>query len=53
MKPRKAKPTEPLLIDELNQPLRDIVNDIKAHGLDALKTVRETHLLHFERGHVR
>jgi hypothetical protein len=41
MKPRKAKPTEPLLIDELNQPLRDIVNDIKAHGLDALQTVRE------------
>jgi hypothetical protein len=41
MKARKAKPTEPALIDELNKPLRDIVNDIKAHGLDALQTVRE------------
>jgi hypothetical protein len=41
MKSRKAKPTEPSLVDELNKPLRDIVNDIKAHGLDALKTVRE------------
>jgi hypothetical protein len=41
MKPRKAKPAEPTLIDELHKPLRDIVNDIKAHGLDALQTVRE------------
>jgi hypothetical protein len=41
MKSRKTKPTEPTLVDELSKPLRDIVNDIKAHGLDALQTVRE------------
>jgi hypothetical protein len=40
-KPRKPETKEPSLVDELSKPLRDIVNDIKAHGLDALQTVRE------------
>jgi hypothetical protein len=41
MKSRKAKPTEPTLVDELNKPLRDFVNDYKIHGADAWQKVRD------------
>jgi hypothetical protein len=39
MKPKKK--TEPSLRDQLSEPLRDFVDDIRTHGPDALKKVRE------------
>jgi hypothetical protein len=41
MKPRKAKSTEPSLVDELSKPLRDFVTDYKVHGADAWQKVRD------------
>jgi hypothetical protein len=41
MKPRKPKPNEPSLLQELNEPLRDFVADFKLHGKSALEQVRE------------
>jgi len=40
--PRKSKVThEQSLLGQLSKPLRDIVDDIRAHGPDALRKVRE------------
>jgi hypothetical protein len=39
-KERKAKSSEPSLLDQLNGPLKDIVNDFKENGATALETVR-------------
>jgi hypothetical protein len=38
-KPSKA--SEPTLIEQLGKPLRDFVEDFKAHGADVLQKVRE------------
>ena len=38
MKPKKLQPT---LRQQLSEPLRDFVNDFKAHGKSALEAVRE------------
>jgi len=41
MKSRKPKNHEPSLIEQLSGPLRDFVQDFKAHGADVLQKVRE------------
>src|SRR5262245_17849295 len=42
MKTRKAKAsTEPTLLEQLSEPLRDFVNDFRQHGKNALEQVRE------------
>jgi hypothetical protein len=41
MKPRKPKPEEPSLLDQLSKPLRDFVADFETHGADTIKHVRE------------
>src|SRR5262245_34667043 len=39
---RKPKTnTEPTLLEQLSEPLRDFVNDFRAHGKSALEQVRE------------
>jgi hypothetical protein len=41
MKPKRPKPNEPSLLQELSGPLRDFVADFKLHGKSALELVRQ------------
>src|SRR5262245_64810147 len=38
---RKSQPNEPSLLSQLAKPLRDFVEDIRVHGPDELRKVRE------------
>src|SRR5262249_42788293 len=38
---RKSQPNEPSLLSQLAKPLRDFVEDIRVHGPDQLRKVRE------------
>jgi hypothetical protein len=41
MKTHKPKAAEPSLLDQLNKPLRDFVNDFKIHGTSTLEKLRD------------